>query len=95
MYFKFFRLKKQFTQLKASKNAKKISKKSAGLICKTKSLQKQFEFAQQDQKRFVTVNSPEIWLKKAINVLFNSQLVVNSFMNQVYNSIEFHEFFRN
>ena len=93
MYFKFFRLKKQFTQLKASKNAKKISKKSAGLTCKTKSLQKQFEFAQQDQKRFVTVNSPEIWLKRAISHINNN--VVNSFTNQVYNAVQFHEFFRN
>ena len=76
----FFRHKKQFTQPKALKNAKKISKKSVGLTCKTKSLLKQFEFAQQNQKKFVTVNWPENWLKKATSQTTN---VVNSFMNQV------------
>ena len=80
LYLKFFRLKKLFTQLKALKNAKKISKKSVGLICKTKSLLKQFEFVQQDQKRCVTVNWPENWLKRAATQTTN---VVNSFTNQV------------
>ena len=71
------RPKKLCTQPKVLKNAKKTSRKFAGLICKIKSLQTQFEFVAFVQKKYVVVTLQEIW------DLNNPQNDAKHSMNQV------------